>query len=420
MQRFKVVGGNRLCGEVRLPAAKNSVLPIIACSILCRGEVRLRGCAPFTDVVDMLEIVKAFGVKSKIEGSDLILDGREVREAQADRALTGKIRSSVFILGPLLGRLKRAKVAYPGGCDIGLRPIDLHIYGLKKLGVTTTEADGFIECDGTKLRGGEITFDFPSVGATENAMLAAVTAKGRTVIRNAAREPEIVDLASFVNACGGVVFGAGSDTIVVDGVERLHGCEFTPVPDRVIAGTFLTAAAITRGDVFLSDANADSMASVLDKLSDSGCDIYRSNGGVGLRTNKRAYAINKLETLPYPGFPTDMQAQFAALMTTAHGTTVVVENLFESRFAYTRELNKLGARVTVRDRVAVIRGVGKLRSSYVQARDLRGGAALVVAALAAEGETIISGIEHVDRGYYRLEDALNALGGNVNRENIVE
>lgn len=416
MEIMKITGGRRLYGDVSVCSAKNAVLPILACCLLCDGEVKLRNCAPLGDILDMIKIVSAYGVKSRFEGSDIILDGRNVKNSEADCAVTGRIRSSVFILGPLIGRLGEACVSYPGGCDIGLRPIDLHIYGLGKLGVKVTEEDGKIVCDGQELTGGEIVFDFPSVGATENAIMAAATAKGRTLIRNAAREPEIVDLAKFINACGGKVYGAGGDVITVDGVESLSGCEFTPVPDRIIGGTFLAAVAAAGGDVFIRNLDSSLVSGVIEKFSAAGADITRDGNGTRVTVRERLRAVAKIETQPYSGFPTDMQAQTVAALSTAIGTSVMVENLFENRFGYTKELNKMGARIAVKDRVAVVRGVRRLRGTSIEARDLRGGAALIVAALGADGESTISGLSHVDRGYFGFERDLALLGADAVRK----
>ena len=415
MDVLMIKGGNRLCGDIGVCAAKNAVLPIVACSLLCRGEIKLHNCAPLGDVSDMLDIVASYGVKSRWENGDLVIDAREVTNAEADCAVTGRIRSSVFILGPLVGRLGEACIGYPGGCDIGLRPIDLHIYGLGKLGVRISESDGKIVCDGSELKGGEIVFDFPSVGATENAIMAAATAKGRTIIRNAAREPEIVDLARFINSCGGEVAGAGGDLIVVDGVKELGGCEFTPVPDRIIGGTFIAACAAAGGDIYVRNLDPALISGVIEKFTAAGVDIRRDGAGVRVVSNGRIKAVSKIETQPYSGFPTDMQAQTVASLSTAAGTSVMVENLFENRFGYTKELAKMGARISVKDRVAVVRGVKKLRGTSVEAKDLRGGAALIVAALGAEGESTVSGICHVDRGYYKFELDLASLGADVRR-----
>ena len=419
MDVLAIKGGNKLCGDIAICAAKNAVLPIVACSLLCHGEIKLHNCSPLGDVCDMLDVVAAYGVKSKWEDSDLIIDAREVHDSEADCAVSGRIRSSIFILGSLIGRLGSACVNYPGGCDIGLRPIDLHIYGLGKLGVKIEEADGKIICDGSGLTNGEIVFDFPSVGATENSIMAAVTAIGRTVIRNAAREPEIVDLARFINACGGKVSGAGGDVIVIDGVRRLSGCEFTPVADRIIGGTFLAACAIAGGDILIRNLDTSLISGVIEKFSTAGVKINRSGSGIRVASFGRLKAVPKIETQPYSGFPTDMQAQTVAALSTASGTSVMVENLFENRFGYTKELAKMGARISVKDRIAVIRGVKKLCGTGVEAKDLRGGAALVVAALGAEGASVVSGVSHIDRGYYKIERDLSRLGADVKRVDCV-
>lgn len=415
MDVMRIRGGRRLNGEVRVYAAKNAVLPIIACSILCRGEVKLKNCVPLGDVLDMLDVVAAYGVASRWENGDLILDGRNVKNAESDCSVTGRIRSSVFILGPLVGRLGEACIGYPGGCDIGLRPIDLHIYGLGKLGVKVTESDGKIVCSRIRAHGGEIVFDFPSVGATENVIMAAATADGRTVIRNAAREPEIADLARFINVCGGRVYGAGGDVIVVDGVKSLGGGEYAPVSDRIAGGTFIAAVAATGGNVLIRGLDPSLISGVTEKFSAAGAEISRCDDGVRVVVSDRLKAVQKIETQPYSGFPTDMQAQTVAALCTASGTSVMVENLFENRFGYTRELNKTGARISVKDRIAVIRGVKRLHGTSLEAKDLRGGAALIIAALCAEGDSLVGGLGHVDRGYYGFERDLAKLGADAVR-----
>jgi UDP-N-acetylglucosamine 1-carboxyvinyltransferase len=319
------------------------------------------------------------------------------------------------MLGSVLTRFRKAKISYPGGCDIGLRPIDLHLSGLKRLGVEIIEEGGFIECRADKLTGAEILLDFPSVGATENIMLAAVKAEGVTVIRNAAKEPEIIDLQNFLNAMGAKVRGAGGGTIVVDGVKKLSGVEYTPIKDRIEAGTHLIAAAMCGGEIEVEGVFPENIAALLHKLRENGCKIHTKNDKIVLSSDKRLQSVNLVETMPFPGFPTDLQAQYSTLCSVARGTTLVVENLFETRYKFAAELKRMGADITVRNRTAVIRGVDKLHGAKVTAGDLRGGAALVLAALVADGETTVLDLSHIDRGYADFEYKLKKLGAKIRR-----
>lgn len=413
MEKYYIRGGNRLSGEVFIPSAKNSVLPIIACSILSREDIEICNCPSLSDIEHMMGIIVRLGGRAQLKDGTLFINNRDLLSGPVSAELTGCIRSSVFILGPILGRFGKASVSYPGGCEIGLRPIDLHISGLKSLGVRVREEGGMIDCEAPSLTGNTVSLDFPSVGATENIMMAAVMAKGRTVILNAAREPEIVDLQGFINRIGGRVHGAGSGTIVIDGVKTLGGGRYCPIADRIVAGTILCAGAITGGDVTVTNMYAENLGAVTGKLSVAGCGVYIYDDRIRAVAPERVRAVSKIETQPYPGFPTDMQPQFTALMATAEGTGIVCENLFENRFKYTVQLNKLGADITVKDRTAVVRGVGRLAGAPVAAEDLRGGAALVVAALRCEGVTEISGVRHIERGYDRLDAVLSSLGADI-------
>ena len=414
-QILKIQGGNRLNGTITCPSAKNAILPIIAGSVMTNDDVRICNCKRLVDICAMLKIVQSLGGVVTWEDGDVIINCANLKVDTITSDFTGKIRSSVFILGPLVAKHKRAVISYPGGCEIGLRPIDLHLYGLRQLGVKITEQNGFIVCDGTLMRNGEVNFDFPSVGATENVMMAASLLNGQSVIRNAAREPEIVDLAQFINAMGGDVKGAGSDTIVVNGVKQLHGCDYKPLSDRIVGGTYLMACAFTGGDVTVQNIRPDTMRAVIEKLARSGCTITHGKNFVRLRSSGKIKAIHKIETQPFPGFPTDLQPQMVAMLTKASGCSMMVENLFESRYKYTVQLNKMGARITVKDRVAVIKGVKTLHGAPLIAEDLRGGAALVVSALGAEGESLVSGVENIDRGYYHIEKDFSILGAYINR-----
>ena len=413
MDKYYVRGGRRLSGEIFIPSAKNSVLPIIACSILSREDIEIRNCPRLSDIERMTDIITRLGGRAELKDGTLYINNRDLSCGSVSAELTGSIRSSIFILGPILGRFGKASVSYPGGCEIGLRPIDLHIAGLKSLGVRVREQGGMIDCEAARITGGTVHLDFPSVGATENIMMAAVLAKGRTVITNAAREPEIVDLQGFINRLGGRVHGAGGGVIVIDGVDALGGGRYAPIADRIVAGTLLCAGAVTGGDVTVTNMYAETLGALTGKLNAAGCTVLSYDDRIRVVAPGRLKAVGKIETQPYPGFPTDMQPQFTALLCTADGTGIVCENLFENRFKYTVQLNKLGADITVRDRTAVVRGVPRLAGAPVTAEDLRGGAALVVAALAAEGETEVSGVKHIERGYERLDEILASLGADI-------
>jgi UDP-N-acetylglucosamine 1-carboxyvinyltransferase len=418
MDVFRIYGGNALSGAVRIGCAKNAVLPILAAAMLTEGRVVVRECPRLVDIDNMLAILDMLGCATKRDGENVIVDAGAAHSWDMPEALSKKIRSSIFMLGPLIGRFRRACVTYPGGCDIGLRPIDLHLKGLRALGVNIWEEHGSIHCDGTHLRGGEVYLDLPSVGATENVMMAAVLAQGVTHIHNAAREPEIVDLQRFINAMGGRVRGAGTDTIVIEGVSRLDGVEFTPVPDRIVAGTLMAACAATRGEIVLENAPVSALGAPIDKLRGCGCQVDAQGDVIHMRADGRLRPFD-ISTQCYPGFPTDLQAQFMALACTIEGASMIVENLFESRFGHAAQLMRMGADIYVSGRLAVVRGV-KLTGTRVTACDLRGGAALVLAGLAAEGATTVRGCEMIDRGYDGFEVMLGRLGADITRQNETE
>ena len=413
MERLRIFGGRRLRGEVRLRAAKNAVLPMLAAAMLMRGEVILSGCSKLADTQNMLRIVRTLGVLAEWHGDEIHLDARGAHGHEMPEALSRQLRSSIFMMGPLLGRFRRAAVTYPGGCEIGLRPIDLHLKSLRALGVRIEEAHGMIYCDGTHMRGADVMLDFPSVGATENAMMAAVCAPGNTRIHNPAREPEIVDLQEFINVAGGDVRGAGSNLIEISGKESLGGASYRPISDRIEAGTLLVGAAMTGGEITLVGAKQMHMACVLEKLRDAGCEIVANDAGISLSAPKQLQPI-ALTTAPFPGFPTDMQAQMTALACTTSGTSRIVETLFESRYAHVSQLRLMGADIDVYDRVAIVRGTSLL-GAKVCAQDLRGGAALVLAGLVAEGMTEVCQAQYIDRGYEAIECTLCELGADIVR-----
>ena len=418
MEKYIINGGNRLYGSVEIQTAKNSVLPVLAATVLTDEKVRILNVPNISDVKNMVKILTRLGCKAVYDGNDLVVDGSSADCYEIPSELAHELRSSVFLLGSVISRFRMAKIAYPGGCDIGLRPVDLHLTGLKKLGVDITEENGYIICKCEKLRGTEIMLDCPSVGATENIMLAAVRADGTTVIKNAAREPEIEDLQRLLNLMGAKVRGAGSSSVIIEGVERLNGCDFLPIPDRIEAGTFLVGAAMCGGEVELNRVCAENVSSLLHKLRENGCKISIYNDKIILENHKRLTSVKSIETQPYPGFPTDLQAQITALCCVCRGHSIITENLFETRFKYVPELRKMGADVTVINRNAFVRGVERFKGATVVAHDLRGGAALVLAGLAAEGRSEILDISHIDRGYGSYEYKLRKLGGDIVRVSV--
>lgn len=416
MQKLIVQGGAPLGGEITVQTAKNAALPIIAACILTDEPVVIENCPRLKDIDAMLNIMRHLGCKAEFIGDDLHVCCHDVSLNVINADLTGKLRSSIFILGSILSRCRKAYISHPGGCEIGLRPIDLHISGLKGLSVKIEDDGGVICCDGGDMKSAVINLDFASVGATENLMMAGALLDGETVIVNAAREPEIVDLAGFINAMGGKVVGAGGSIIRVRGVKKLHGCTYKPMPDRICAGTFLAAVAATGGCVTVQNVIPEHLFGITERLKKTGARISVRGGSVRICADGRPKAIHKLETNVYPAFPTDMQPQFCAMLSCAMGGSVIVENLFENRFGYTAELVKMGANITVKDRIAVVNGVNRLHGSSIKACDLRGGAALVIAALSADGNTDIYGVEHIDRGYESIEQSFSSLGGKIKRE----
>lgn len=416
MPNIIVYGGKRLTGRIRAPGAKNAILPILGATLLTKEPVVIEDCPMLTDVDNMLGILTSLGCKWSRENMTLSIDTSSADKWEIPEALAKVLRSSIFMLGPVLGRFKKAVSTFPGGCEIGNRPIDLHIKGLRELNVEIIEKHGYIYCDGTNMRGADIHLDYPSVGATENLMMAAVSCKGKTVLRNAAREPEIQDLQTFLVKMGASVSGAGSSTIMIEGGKLLKGLQHKLLSDRIVAGTFMVASAITGGDVTVDNIVCEHMHSVLSKLRECGCSIDIDTDTARVRGPYRPREMRIIETLPYPGFPTDMQAQFFALACVADGTSVIAENVFENRFKHASELVRMGAMATIKDRMAIIRGVQMLTGAKVSARDLRGGAALVLAGLCAQGETCVEGAQYMDRGYEKIECSLAELGADIRRE----
>ncbi|MCL4425567.1 MAG: UDP-N-acetylglucosamine 1-carboxyvinyltransferase, partial [Firmicutes bacterium] len=391
---------------------------VLAATILTGEETVIFDVPELADVEVMLGILRDLGVSARWEqgeGLTLVVRADNLRTFGVREDLSREMRSSIFLMGPLLSRLGRVRTSYPGGCAIGPRPIDIHLKGLRMLGAAIEERFGYIDARAERLRGADLHLDFPSVGATENLMMAAVLAEGMTVIRNAAKEPEIVDLQNFLNQMGARIKGAGTDVIRIDGVKKLRGAEHTLIPDRIEAGTFMAAGAITRGDVLLENVVPEHLEAVISKLKEAGVSISEEADGLRVRGTKRGRAVD-LKTLPYPGFPTDLQPQMMAFLALAEGTSVMTELIFENRFKQAEELRRMGANIRTEGRTAVVKGVPALFGAMVQTPALREGASLVLAGLAAEGTTIVEGLEHIDRGYERLEGKLASLGGVIRRE----
>lgn len=415
MSKYIIRGGESLCGELTIKGAKNSVLTLLAACVLVDGTVTLHDCPHIADVNAMCAILEKLGCRIKRDGDDVTVDGSGISSGKIPSGLASELRSSVFLLGPLLSRLKKAKVAYPGGCDIGLRPIDIHLTGLRELGVRIVEKHGYIDCDSSRAKASEVMLDLPSVGATENLMMTCVFLDGTSVIRNCAKEPEIVDLQNFLNAMGAKVSGAGTGVIRVNGVKRLFGVEYTPIPDRIVAGTYLIGAAMCGGELTLNNVNPEHISSLIAKLPKSTCKITCARDKINIICKGRCESIPKVETTYYPGFPTDLQTQILTLQTVSDGTSVIVENIFETRFKTVPQLLKMGADVTVNGRTAVVRGVPCLTGAEVCATDLRGGASLVLAGMCAQGETVVDNVFHIDRGYENLAEILPSLGVKIKR-----
>jgi UDP-N-acetylglucosamine 1-carboxyvinyltransferase len=415
MQKIVVGGGVPLRGEVRISGAKNAVLPILCAGLLGEGPLVVRNVPNLHDVKTTVRLLAELGAGITLDDSFTIrIDPTRVRNHVAPYELVKTMRASVLVLGPLLARHGAAEVSLPGGCAIGSRPVDQHIKGMQALGAEVVVEHGFIKATAKRLRGARVLFDMVSVGATENVLMAATLAEGRTVIENAAREPEIVDLAECLVAMGARIEGAGGDRIVVEGVERLDGGEHTVVADRIEAGTFLVAAAMTGGAITATHARPDTMDAVLDKLRDAGADLDCDGDRIHIEMRGRPRAVD-LTTAPHPGFPTDMQAQFMAMDCIAEGVGVVHENIFENRFMHVQELQRLGADIRIEGNTAIVRGVERLGGAPVMATDLRASASLVLAGLVADGETIIDRIYHLDRGYENIEAKLSALGARIRR-----
>ena len=414
MDKLRIIGGVPLAGEVRVGGAKNAALPILAATLLTGDEVVLENVPQLADITTMGRLLAGMGARLARDGDRVVARADAIGSAEAPYELVKTMRASILVLGPLLARFGQARVSLPGGCAIGARPVDQHIKGLRALGARLQIEHGYIVAEAPRLAGTRIVTDMVTVTGTENLMMAACLASGETVIENAAREPEVVDLARCLNAMGARIRGAGTDRIVIDGVERLHGAQHRVLPDRIETGTFLVAAAACGGDVRLTGAAPDALDAVLDKLREAGAEIEAGGDWIRLRARGRPHAVS-LRTAPHPGFPTDMQAQFMALDCVADGVGRITETIFENRFMHVLELQRLGAQIDIEGNTAIVRGVPKLSGARVMATDLRASASLVIAGLVAEGETIVDRIYHLDRGYDRMESRLAALGAQIER-----
>jgi UDP-N-acetylglucosamine 1-carboxyvinyltransferase len=416
MDKLAIVGGRPLDGEVRVSGAKNAALPILAATLLAEGPVALRNVPKLNDIATTLKLLKRMGVAAEHhDDGSVAVDAAGIKEFLAPYELVKTMRASILVLGPLLGRFGHADVSLPGGCAIGARPVNLHVLGLRAMGAAITIDNGYIRARAAKLKGARIVLDTVTVTGTENLMMAAVYAEGETVIENAAREPEIGDLAAFLQRMGAKIEGAGSDTIHIQGVARLTGASYDVMPDRIESGTYLVAAAITGGRVRLTQTDPKHFDAVLQKLAEAGATIALGADWVDLDMRGRRPKAVDIKTAPYPAFPTDMQAQFCALNAVAEGTATITETIFENRFQHVFELQRLGANLSIQGNTVIARGVERLTGAPVMATDLRASASLVLAGLQAEGTTLVDRIYHVDRGYERIEKKLGALGADIRR-----
>ena len=417
MDKLVIQGGRQLNGELRISGAKNAALPILAATLLSSELTTVRNLPHLHDITTMIELLGCMGVQLTIdEKLSIEVDANEITDFSAPYELVKTMRASILVLGPMVARFGRAHVAFPGGCAIGSRPVDLHLRGLEAMGATVTVEGGYINAEVKgRLQGARILMETVTVGGTENIMMAATLAQGQTVIENAAREPEVVDLALFLIAMGAKITGHGSDTIVIDGVESLHGCTYDVMPDRIEAGTYLTAAAATGGKIRLRDVCPEHLEVVLSKLEDAGATIETGADWIVLDMHGRRPRAISIKTAPYPGFPTDMQAQFTAMNAIAEGTGTVTETVFENRLIQTHEMNRMGANITIEGNTAIIVGQESLQGAPVMATDLRASASLVIAGLVARGETRIDRIYHIDRGYECIEEKLQLLGADIRR-----
>lgn len=417
MQRLLIKGGNRLLGEIDVQGAKNSSLPILASTILCDGTTTLFNCPKLSDVYTSCRILNNIGSTCNFHDNILTIDNSiDTPNCTVPDSLMCEMRSSILYMGALLGKYGKCTISLPGGCHLGSRPIDIHLYGLRKLGADIKEEYGTIYCNAKDgLKGTKITLPFASVGATENLILASVLAKGDTIIKNSAREPEICDLCNYLRSCGANIHGDGESDIYITGVKNLHGCEHTIIPDRVVTVTYMCCLAVTGGELILNNVRTNHLDIVLNMFDELGCDLYIYDDRIYIKSNGVVHSIKSIKTMPYPAFPTDMQSPLMAVMTIGDKTSTFEETIFDSRFRHADELVRMGADIEVMGRIAVVRGVSKLYGTSVSATDLRGGASLIVAGLCADGLTEISNIHYIDRGYEEIEKVLTSVGANIKR-----
>lgn len=413
VEKYIINGGRKLFGEVPIVGAKNAVLPILAATVINGNENIISNIPRLKDVEVMVKILSELGAKVEAKEDTLAIDSSTIDSVTLPEELVREMRSSIIFMGALLARFGEAVLSYPGGCEIGPRPIDLHLKSLRQMGAIIEESHGFLYCKTKGLKGADIQLDYPSVGATENIILAATTAEGTTIIRNAAREPEIIDLQDYLNKAGCRIKGAGTSIIVIEGVKELHSCQHRIIPDRIVAGTFMVAAAITKGEIILKDIVVEHLQSIIAKLKETGTKTIIDKNDIKIIGPEKLDPIEMLQTLPFPGFPTDMQAQFMSLLSIAEGTSIINETVFENRFKHAEELTRMGANIKTFGNVAVIKGVNELTGAKVFAKDLRGGAALVLSGLAAQGVTEVENIYHINRGYENLNISLENLGARI-------
>ena len=419
MESLYIRGRNRLEGTIAVHGSKNSALPVLAASVVTGGECVYFNCPELSDVRATLNILTWLGCPNKKEDGAVMVDASAVMKNEIPDCLMRELRSSFIFMGALLARTGRAVMCAPGGCEIGVRPVDIHLLAFEKMGAAVIREDGRIICEAPAgLCGAEINLSFPSVGATENIMLAAATAKGTTYIKNAAREPEIADLADFLNLCGAEIRGAGESTIVITGKKKLHGAEFRIMEDRIVAASYIAAAAVTGSKILIENAVSEHISSVISVFEQAGCVFKNEKNRIRVSAPYRLKPMKTVRTMPYPGFPTDCQAIVMSMAAVAQGTTLINENIFESRFRHAAELNRMGADITVTGAYAIINGRSRLFGANVTATDLRGGMSLVLAALCAEGETRIGSVEYIDRGYEKIERDLTLLGAEIRRDKI--
>ena len=417
MEKYIINGGNKLSGEVSITGAKNAVLPILAATVIGGNKSTILNIPDLRDVEIMEGILLALGCTVERADKVMVVDSKPLNQIKVPEELVREMRSSIILMGAMLARCGEVIISYPGGCEIGPRPIDLHLKALRDMGAVIEESHGYLHCKTDGLKGVDIQLDYPSVGATQNIILAAVTAEGKTTIRNSAREPEIVDLQNYLNKSGANVSGAGTSVITVEGVTKLKNVTHSIIPDRIVAGTYMTAAAITGGDIIINDIVVEHIQGIIAKLREAGALIYTNSNSIKVMGQSKLNSIEMLQTLPFPGFPTDMQAQMMTLLSIANGTSIISETIFENRFKHAEELIRMGANIKTFGEIAVIKGVKELTGAKTTAKDLRGGAALILAGLVSKGITEVNSIHHIERGYEDIDLTLQNLGADIIKVN---